>query len=82
LWVHFQHTDKHQVVQLWDEITKKSTLIEELKDHNQKLVLAFEQLQSDHDKLKEDEQKKSIKLQEFQLLSEHREQAKQNPKGN
>ena len=55
--------------------------MEELKDDNQKMTLAFEQLQRDHDKLKEDEQGKSKKLQEFQLLNEHREQAKQDLKG-
>ena len=80
----FQHRDKHQeqVAQLRDEITEKATLMEELKDDNQKMTLAFEQLQRDHDKLKEDEQGKSKKLQEFQLLNEHREQAKQDLKGN
>ena len=55
--------------------------MEELKDDNQKMTLAFEQLQRDHEKLKEDEQGKSKKLQEFQLLNEHREQAKQDLKG-
>ena len=53
--------------------------MDKLKDHNQKMAVDFEQLQRDHNKLKEDEQRKSIKLQEFQLLNE---QAKQNPKGN
>ena len=82
-YVFFQHRDKHQeqVAQLRDEITEKATLMEELKDDNQKMTLAFEQLQRDHDKLKEDEQGKSKKLQEFQLLNEHREQAKQDLKG-
>ena len=55
--------------------------MEELKDENQKVSLAFEQLQRDHDKLKEDEGEKSKKLAEFQTMSEHREQAKQDLKG-
>ena len=55
--------------------------MEEVKDDNQKMTLAFEALQRDHEKLKEDEQGKSKKLQEFQLLNEHREQAKQDLKG-
>ena len=55
--------------------------MEEFKDDHQKITLAFEQLQRDHDKLKEEEQGKSKKLQEFQLLNEHREQAKQDLKG-
>merc|ERR1711997_1018650 len=78
-----QHRDKHQeqVAQLRDEITEKATLMEELKDDNQKITLAFEQLQRDHDKLKEDETEKSKKLQEFQMINEHREQAKQDLKG-
>ena len=40
----FQHRDKHQeqVAQLRDEITEKATLMEELKDDNQKMTLAFE----------------------------------------
>jgi len=78
-----QHREQHQkqVAQLRDEITDKATLMEEIKDENQKRHIAFEQLQRDHDKLKEDEQGKSKKLQEFQLLNEHREQAKQDLKG-
>merc|ERR1712062_895951 len=67
--------------QLRDQITEKQALMEELKDEHQKTSLAFEQLQRDHNKLKEDEQGKSKKLQEFQLLNEHREQAKQDLKG-
>jgi len=78
-----QHREQHQkqVAQLRDEITDKSTLMEEIKDDHQKMTLAFEALQRDHNKLKEDEQGKSKKLQEFQLLNEHREQAKQDLKG-
>merc|ERR1739844_413519 len=40
-----QHRDKHQkqVAQLRDEITEKATLMEEVKDDNQKMTLAFEQ---------------------------------------
>ena len=42
--IFFQHRDKHQeqVAQLRDEITEKATLMEELKDDNQKMTLAFE----------------------------------------
>lgn len=78
-----QHREQHQkqVAQLRDQITEKQTLMEELKDENQKVSLAFEQLQRDHDKLKEDETEKSKKLAEFQVMSEHREQAKQDLKG-
>ena len=82
--IFFQHRDKHQeqVAQLRDEITEKATLMEELKNDNLKMSVAFKNLQHDHDKLKEAEQGKSIKLQEFHLLNDQRGQAKQNLKGN
>jgi len=78
-----QHREQHQkqVAQLRDEITEKASAMEELKDDNQKMTLTFEQLQRDHDKLKDEETEKSKKLQEFQMLNEHREQAKQDLKG-
>merc|ERR1712012_672074 len=78
-----QHREQHQKqgAQLRDQITEKQTMMEELKDEHQKVSLAFEQLQRDHDKLKEDETEKSKKLAEFQVMSEHREQAKQDLKG-
>merc|ERR1712018_378690 len=78
-----QHREQHQkqVAQLRDQITEKQTLMEEIKDENQKLSLAFEQLQRDHEKIKEEESEKSKKLQELSLMNEHREQAKQDLKG-
>ena len=48
--------------QLRNEIEEKQGAIAELRDENQKLNLAFEQLQRDYGKLKEDEQDKSKKL--------------------
>merc|ERR1719340_49450 len=56
-----QHREQHQkqVAQLRDQITEKQALMEELKDEHQKTSLAFEQLQRDHDKIKEEEVKKS-----------------------
>merc|ERR1712223_975716 len=59
----------------------KEKIVEGLKDDSQKLSLAYEQLQRDYEKLKSDEAEKSKKLQELQLLSERREQAKQDLKG-
>lgn len=78
-----QHREQHQkqVSTLRDTITEKQALMDEIKDEHQKMTLAFEQLQRDHDKLKEDETEKSKKLQELQILNEHREQAKQDLKG-
>merc|ERR1712156_1144256 len=78
-----QHREQHkeQLAQLRNEITEKQTAMEELRDNNQKTSLAFEQLQRDHDKIKEEEAEKSKKLQELSLMSEHREQAKQDLKG-
>merc|ERR1719278_1420854 len=52
-----------------------------LKDKNQALDLATEQLQRDFDKLKEEEQEKSRRLQELVQLNERREQARQDLKG-
>jgi len=78
-----QHREQHQkqVAQLRNEITEKEKIVEGLKDDSQKLGLAYEQLQRDYEKLKSDEAEKSKKLQELQLLSERREQAKQDLKG-
>merc|ERR1719342_780005 len=55
--------------------------MEELRDNNQALTLATEALQRDHDKLKEEEQEKSRRLQELIALNERREQARQDLKG-
>ena len=44
--------NQKQVAQLRNDITDKQTLIGELKDEKQKLSLAFDQLQRDHEKLK------------------------------
>jgi len=78
-----QHREQHQkqVAQLRNEITEKQSVIDELKDSNQALSLASEQLQRDHEKLKEEEQEKSRRLQEMIALNERREQARQDLKG-
>merc|ERR1712126_266539 len=78
-----QHREQHQkqVSQLRNEITERQQLVDELKDKNQALVLTTEQLQRDFDKLKEEEQEKSRRLQELIQLNERREQARQDLKG-
>jgi len=78
-----QHREQHkeQLAQLRNEITEKQTAMEELRDNNQALTLATEALQRDHDKLKEEEQEKSRRLQELIALNERREQARQDLKG-
>merc|ERR1712223_655294 len=78
-----QHREQHkeQLAQLRNEITEKQTTMEELRDNNQALTLATEALQRDHDKLKEEEQEKSRRLQELIALNERREQARQDLKG-
>jgi kinesin family protein 5 len=78
-----QHREQHQkqVAQLRNEITDKQTSMEDLRDNNQALTLATEALQRDHDKLKEEEQEKSRRLQELIALNERREQARQDLKG-
>ncbi|XP_069111571.1 kinesin heavy chain-like [Argopecten irradians] len=78
-----KHRAQHQkqLNSLRDEITDKQTLIETLKDTNQKVVLALDKLQSDYDKLKQEESEKSAKLAELSLQLDRREQAKQDLKG-
>merc|ERR1719216_583291 len=78
-----QHREQHQkqVSQLRNEITERQQLVDDFKDKNQALDLATEQLQRDFDKLKEEEQEKSRRLQELVQLNERREQARQDLKG-
>lgn len=78
-----QHREQHQkqVALLRDEITEKQAHVEELKDQHQRVTLAHQQLQREHDKLKEEEQEKSKKLQEVMMVNQHREQAKHDLKG-
>merc|ERR1712241_440226 len=78
-----QHREQHQkqVAQLRNEITERQQQMDELRDNNQALTLATEALQRDHDKLKEEEQEKSRRLQELIALNERREQARQDLKG-
>lgn len=63
-----------QVAALRDEISDKQQLIGELKDLNQKFTLAHQQMQSDYERLKQEEADKSVKLQELFLMNERREQ--------
>lgn len=78
-----QHREAHQkqVAQLRNEITERQAAVEELRDANQALSLASDQLQRDYEKLKEEEQEKSRRLQELIALNERREQARQDLKG-
>ncbi|XP_052901185.1 kinesin heavy chain isoform X2 [Anopheles moucheti] len=70
-----------QVSALRDEISEKQELINELKDTNQKLTLAHQQMTADYEKLKQEEQEKSSKLQTLMLTDERREQARKDLKG-
>lgn len=78
-----KHRETHakQLSTLRDEIAEKQELIDSLKDSNQKLILTLNQIQLDHERLKQDEKEKSIKLQEMICLSDRREQARQDLKG-
>ncbi|RWS29850.1 kinesin heavy chain-like protein [Leptotrombidium deliense] len=78
-----KHRDTHhkQLSTLRDEIAEKQQLIDQLRDANQKMSLAQERLHQEYEKLKEDEQEKSTKLQEMIMLSDRREQARQDLKG-
>jgi len=78
-----QHRESHQkqVSTLREEIESKQTMIEELRDANQKLTLAQEKMIGDYDKLKREEEEKSAKLADITVANERREQAKQDLKG-
>ncbi|KAG7207269.1 hypothetical protein KM043_008943 [Ampulex compressa] len=73
-----QLRDAHQkqVAALRDDLSDKQELISELKDLNQKFTLAHQQMQTDYERLKQEEANKAIKLQELILLNERRDQAR------
>ncbi|CAO1409225.1 unnamed protein product [Diamesa hyperborea] len=70
-----------QVANLRDEISEKQEQMNDLKDINQKLTLAHQQMTNDYDKLKQEEAEKSEHLQELILTNERREQARKDLKG-
>ncbi|XP_037921446.1 kinesin heavy chain [Hermetia illucens] len=70
-----------QLAELRDEISAKQEAMNELKDINQKLTLAHQQMSADYDKLKQEEAEKSAKLQDIILTNERREQARKDLKG-
>ncbi|XP_053204686.1 kinesin heavy chain-like [Panonychus citri] len=76
-----RETHQKQLSALRDEIAEKQGQIDQLRDHNQKLSLAQERLQQEYDKLKAEEQEKSSRLNELIILSDRREQARQDLKG-
>lgn len=74
-------TYQKQIAALRDEIAEKQEQVSIVKDENQKYTLAHQQLQQDYEKLKQEEQEKSNKLQELMLTVERREQARKDLKG-
>jgi len=78
-----KHREAHtkQLSQLRDEIAEKQTQIDELKDAHQKTLLALDKCTQDYEKVKASEQEKSVKLQELTMMSDKREQARQDLKG-
>lgn len=78
-----KHREAHQkqLSELRDEIAAKEAAIEQLKDANQKFVLAQEKNQIDLDKLREEVEQKTAKLNELTIMSERREQAHEDLKG-
>lgn len=77
------HREQHQkqLSTLREEIADKQSMIDTLKDTNQKLTLAMEKTQGDLDKLKAEDVEKSAKLSELSTQMSRREQAKQDLKG-
>lgn len=78
-----KHREAHQkqLSDLRDEIAAKEAAIEQLKDANQKFVLAQEKNQIDLDKLREEVEQKTAKLNELTIMSDRRERAHQDLKG-
>lgn len=78
-----KHREAHQkqLSELRDEIAVKESAIEQLKDANQKFVLAQEKNQIDLVKLKEEVEQKTAKLNELTIMSDRREQAHEDLKG-
>ncbi|XP_066146222.1 kinesin heavy chain isoform X2 [Euwallacea fornicatus] len=72
---------QQQVASLRDEIAEKQQLINDIKDSNQKLAVAQQQLQTDYEKVKTEEAEKSHKLQELITANERREQTRKDLKG-
>ncbi|XP_036386743.1 kinesin heavy chain isoform X2 [Megalops cyprinoides] len=70
-----------QLGRLRDEINEKQKIIDDLTDRNQKLQLELEQLRADFDRLKSQEHRKSVQLEELTFLHERHEQSKQDLKG-
>ncbi|KAG8188232.1 hypothetical protein JTE90_021253 [Oedothorax gibbosus] len=78
-----KHRDAHQrqIAALRDDVQEKQAHVDQLKDVNQKLSLAQERLQLDYEKLKQEDHEKSQRLNELTLMSDRREQARQDLKG-
>lgn len=78
-----KHREAHQkqLSELRDEIAAKEAAIEQLKDANQKFVLAQEKNQIDLDKLREEVEQKTAKLNDLSIMSDRREQAHEDLKG-
>lgn len=78
-----KHREAHQkqLSELRDEIAAREATIEQLKDANQKFVLAQEKNQVDLDKLRAEVDEKSAKLQELTLVSDRRKQAQEDLEG-
>lgn len=78
-----KHREAHQkqLSELRDEIAAKEAAIDQLKDANQKFVLAQEKNQIDLDRLREEVEQKTAKLEELTIMSDRREQAHEDLKG-
>lgn len=78
-----KHREAHQkqLSDLRDEIAAKEAAIEQLKDANQKFLLAQEKNQIDLDKLRDEVDQKTAKLTELTIMSDRREQAHEDLKG-
>ncbi|KRY33157.1 Kinesin heavy chain [Trichinella spiralis] len=77
------HREAHakQLSALRDEIMEKNNTIDQLQVSLNQLQLTKDQLQSDYEKLKSEENGRDKRIKELAMLSDKREQAKQDLKG-
>jgi len=78
-----QHREVHQkqLTDLRTVIDDKQAVIEEHNENLQKLGVAHEALKVEYDRLKKEEEEKTVKLSDLSLQIARREQAKQDLKG-
>jgi kinesin family protein 5 len=78
-----QHREQHQrhLADLRRDVADKQARLEQLADENQRLALAHDALQAEHNRLKKDEAEREAKLVTMTQCLERQEQARQDLSG-